>query len=96
MGNLARATFAETTVNMWPWSYDTCGAIDHLATKQNIHACDKNPGFGLRSGQGRGAPEIDLFEVMPGHEMPFLSSPLDPFMSTSLQVLASNVLSNLY
>ena len=35
--------------------------------------------------QGRGAPEIDIFEVMPGHEMPG-RGPINPFMSSSLQV----------
>ena len=63
MGNLARATFADTTVNMWPWSYDTCGDIENLESKQIINACDGNPGFGFHPHQGRGAPEIDIFEV---------------------------------
>ena len=35
--------------------------------------------------QGRGAPEIDIFEVMPGHEMPGFGS-VRPFMSNSLQI----------
>ena len=44
---------------MWPWSYDRCGEIDHLETKQEINACLPDPGHGLHPHQGRGAPEID-------------------------------------
>lgn len=94
MGELSRATFADTTMNIWPWSYDKCGEIDHLTTRQRINACDSNPGHGFHPNQGRGAPEIDIFEVMPGHEMPDLKphdkdkklQTIRPFMSTSLQV----------
>lgn len=43
---------------MWPWSYDKCGSISDLDTKQEINACDSKPGFGLNPYQGRGAPEI--------------------------------------
>jgi hypothetical protein len=95
---------------IWPWSYDKCGAIDHLEEKQEISACTKSPGFGLHPHQGRGAPEIgtiscgvdsldmdrgaefvnfllfaDIFEVMPGHEMPGAGN-VTAFMSSSLQV----------
>ena len=36
---------------------------------------------------GRGAPEIDLLEVMPGHNMPGGNGdPIRPFVSSSLQV----------
>ena len=72
VGNLARASYQKSTLNMWPWSYDKCdnNEMDTLKYKQEINACDSNPGFGLHPNQGRGAPEIDIFEVMPGHEMP--------------------------
>jgi beta-glucanase (GH16 family) len=87
MGNLARATYDATTLNVWPWSYNRCnGDVQNLTTKQLINACDKNPGNGMRSHQGRGAPEIDIFEVMMGHNMPGYSEPVPPFMSTSLQI----------
>ena len=66
MGQLSRATFEDTTTNIWPWSYDKCGDIDNLATRQRISSCDPNPGYGFHPNQGRGAPEIDIFEVMPG------------------------------
>ena len=103
MGNLARATFQDTTTNVWPWSYDTCGNISDIADKQMINACnsgDLPSKYGLNSHQGRGSPEIDIFEVMMGHEMPVIPPGVDPttmnppfkyghvnaFMSTSLQV----------
>jgi hypothetical protein len=40
----------------------------------------------MHPGQGRGAPEIDIFEVMPGHNMPGFEDPIKAFMSTSLQI----------
>jgi hypothetical protein len=112
-------------MNMWPWSYNKCGDIANLDSKQEVNACDSNPGNGmhpfqgtfldlLRSfgwvyvftyifckplpccnvyltelhhhHQGRGAPEIDLLEVMPGHEMGG-GDVIKAFVSSSLQVL---------
>ena len=88
VGNLARASYQKSTLNMWPWSYDKCdhNEMDTLKYKQEINACDANPGYGLHPYQGRGAPEIDIFEVMPGHEMPGSSETIRPFLSQSLQV----------
>lgn len=64
MGNLARAAFPTSTKAVWPWSYDACdGSIPHLANRQEINACLDSPGHGLHPHQGRGSPEIDLFEV---------------------------------
>lgn len=85
MGNLARATFEKTTLDVWPWSYSTCGEIEQLDFKQEINACNDSPGYGMQPHQGRGAPEVDIFEVMPGHEMP-TKGPVLPFMSSSLQL----------
>eukprot|EP01039_Chlorochromonas_danica_P004434 gene4434-4858_t len=85
-GNLARVTYEASTVFTWPWSYDRCGEIDHLEEKQEINACDPHPGFGLNPNQGRGAPEIDLFEVMSGAPMPGYPGPTRAFMSSSLQL----------
>lgn len=103
MGNLGRATFGDTTTDLWPWSYDTCGDIPNLDDKQKINACTSAKyaeKYGMHPNQGRGAPEIDIFEVMMGHEMPVVPPGVDPttvsppfkyehirsFMSTSLQV----------
>ena len=84
MGNLARATFEDTTLGIWPWSYNKCDK--NIETKQLINACNEKPGYGLHSNQGRGAPEIDIFEVMPGHEMPNRKDKIKSFMSSSLQI----------
>lgn len=73
-------------MHVWPWSYDKCGDIENLETKQEINHCTDDPGFGLRPNQGRGAPEIDIFEVMPGHNMPGHDKPIEPFFSSSLQI----------
>jgi hypothetical protein len=88
MGNLARATFDGTTTSVWPWSYNRCDKeqVPYINTKQKINACNKNPPSGFNPQQGRGAPEIDIFEVMPGHEMPGHTETIRPFMSTSLQI----------
>ena len=59
MGQLSRATFEATTMNIWPWSYNKCDKrdkLDHLDTKQKISACDGDPGYGFHPFQGRGAP----------------------------------------
>lgn len=36
-----------------------------LESKQEISACDPNPGFGMNPYQGRGAPEIGRFAFLP-------------------------------
>jgi hypothetical protein len=77
---------------MWPWSYSKCGHIDNLSEKQEINACDADPGYGMHSFQGRGAPEIDIFEMMPPVKISVASSTSDEsfsttgFISTSLHV----------
>lgn len=68
MGNLARATFADTTMYMWPWSYDECdGSIPYLSSKQRITACDAKPGYNFHPHQGRGAPEIGTVCPIPAN-----------------------------
>ncbi|KAL4424790.1 hypothetical protein ABPG77_000830 [Micractinium sp. CCAP 211/92] len=79
MGNLGRAGYLATTKGFWPFSYNSCGGGDvgpsaggaDPPVGQNITACPDPPGFdrtkfGLLPGQGRGAPEIDMLEVMVG------------------------------
>ena len=121
MGNLGRATFPDSVMNHWPWSYDQCESsekaidkkdkdkkdidkkdpdldlpksesesIDSIDSidprgKQAINACESDPGYGMNPYQGRGSPEIDIFEIMPGHEMPGQGN-VKAFMSNSLQV----------
>jgi hypothetical protein len=45
---------------VWPWSYDKCGEISHLQTKQLISACHDHFGHGMHPRQGRGAAEIGM------------------------------------
>lgn len=90
MGNLARGTYMDSVMYQWPWSYNKCREDSVIPGfdpfgKQEINACDPDPGFGMRPHQGRGSPEIDIFEVMPGHEMP-MKGKVHAFMSNSLQV----------
>jgi hypothetical protein len=65
--------------------YDTCSREDQR--KQEVSACAPRPHFGLNPKQGRGAPEIDLLEVMPGNDWLWTAKPLKkPYHSTSLQL----------
>jgi beta-glucanase (GH16 family) len=87
LGNLGRATFEASTNLMWPWSFDKC---DHaLQHAQEISACDVTNHFGLNKGQGRGATEIDIIEVMPGPStaLPFVKNNVRrPYNSMTLQL----------
>ena len=56
-----------------------------------MSGCDLVSHYGMPAHLGRGAPEIDIFEVQPGdiraNSGPFLKSPIgQPFMSASYQV----------
>ena len=83
LGSLARATYVGTTDWIWPWSYDKC---DRERQKtQEINACEPTPHYGLDPYTGRGAPEIDLLEAMPGSGT--LNYGLQkPYFSASYQV----------
>ena len=84
LGNLARATYVGSSNNVWPWSYDSCNY--NLIKEQAISACNVVNHYGLHSKQGRGAPEIDILEAMPGKEK-LINTPINkPYFSTSLQV----------
>jgi hypothetical protein len=78
MGNLARATFLDTTDHMWPFSNNVCN--EYTRYSQEISACNGKPGYGMQPNRGRGAPEIDFFEVMYMDVFP------NPLLSASLQV----------
>ena len=63
LGNLVRATYINSSENIWPWSYDKCNKEDDK-NNQLISAChvyDKS--LGLNPYQGRGAPEIGKIHV---------------------------------
>jgi beta-glucanase (GH16 family) len=89
LGNLARATYVSSSNNVWPWSFDTCDPS--LQHEQLISACNAVNHFDLHSHQGRGAPEVDILEAMPGREK-LINTPVNkPYFSTSLQVVGSDL-----
>ena len=91
MGNLARATYVGSSDWLWPWSFDDCKT--DLQPKQLISACNPNPHYGMQSHVGRGAPEIDILEAMPGRGPLLYSKVGKPYFSTSLQI-APGITSN--
>lgn len=84
LGNLARATYVSSSNNVWPWSYSKCDR--KIQKQQLISGCNAVNHYDLLSYQGRGAPEIDIFEVMPGKEVLINTKIEKPYMSTSFQV----------
>ncbi|KAJ1458594.1 beta-glucan synthesis-associated protein-domain-containing protein [Pelagophyceae sp. CCMP2097] len=83
LGNLARSTYVDSSDFIWPWSWDKCDR--KMQGEQKINACGPQPHYGLHPEQGRGAPEIDLLEVMPGSGgLPWGMT--KPYFSTSFQV----------
>ena len=87
LGNLARATYTGTSNWVWPWSYTECNRATQRA--QLVSGCDPVPHYEMLGGEGRGAPEIDLLEAMPGFEHPdpvLQPSFKKPYFSASLQV----------
>lgn len=84
LGNLARATYVSSSENMWPWSYDVCSRTHQR--QQAISKCNKMNHYDLHKFQGRGAPEIDILEAMPGKEK-LINTPVNrPYFSASLQI----------
>lgn len=89
LGNIARHTYVGSTAHVWPWSSNIC--TDKSRSAQRINGCMAAQHFGLEPKLGRGAPEIDIFEVQAGpikrNTAQFLESPVgQPFASTSFQV----------
>lgn len=94
LGNLARHTYVGSSEHVWPWSSSVCS--DKSRTAQLISACDRVEHYGLHTGVGRGAPEIDVFEVQAGsikaNTGNFLKMPVgQPFMSSSYQVAPGRI-----
>lgn len=57
-----------------------------LSPVQLISACNPHPHYGMNAYTGRGAPEIDLLEAMPG-KRPLPPSKVGiPYFSSSLQM----------
>jgi len=89
LGNLARHTYVGSSEHIWPWSSSVC--TEKSKTAQLVSACDRVQHYGLHRGVGRGAPEIDVFEVQAGSTKAntgsFLKMPVgQPFLSSSYQV----------
>lgn len=89
LGNLARHTYVGSSEHIWPWSETKC--TKKSQDSQRLSGCHKVAHYGMKVGVGRGAPEMDIFEVQPGnvragtgafHEMPVGQ----PFASSSYQV----------
>lgn len=80
MGNLARATYVDSSERLWPFSTNVCD--NRTKKSQLINSCPsaQEERYGLPHGRGRGAPEVDLFEVM---YLPIFQHPL---LSVSLQI----------
>ena len=84
LGNLARATYVGSSDFMWPWSYDSCKRS--LQNAQAISACNEVNHFDMYPLKGRGAPEVDILEAMPGKEV-LINTPVEkPYFSASLQI----------
>lgn len=84
LGNLARATYVSSSNNVWPWSYNSCSK--RMQKQQAFSACNKVNHYDLHPYQGRGAPEIDILEAMPGKEKLEHTTTELPYFSTSFQV----------
>mmetsp|Transcript_16331 Transcript_16331/g.35295 ORF Transcript_16331/g.35295 Transcript_16331/m.35295 type:complete len:695 (+) Transcript_16331:213-2297(+) len=89
LGNLARHTYVGSSEHIWPWSSSVC--TEKSRTAQLVSACNRVEHFGLHKGVGRGAPEIDVFEVQAGKVKAghgaFVQMPVgQPFASSSYQV----------
>lgn len=84
LGNLARATYVGSSNNIWPWSYNVCKRATQ--NQQRISACNLVNHYDMQANLGRGAPEIDILEIMAGVEK-LENTPVNkPYLSSSLQV----------
>lgn len=72
LGNLGKAGYMQSTQGFWPYSYSECaesGPVSWSSSPgQTVTACPNPPAdylrrFGFQPGQGRGAPEWDMFEM---------------------------------
>ena len=85
LGNLARATYVGSSDYMWPWSYAKCDPTSQVS--QEISSCNNAAHWGMHGGEGRGAPEIDIIEAMPGERTKLPNTKITkPYVSSSLQV----------
>jgi hypothetical protein len=85
LGNLARHTYVGSSSHIWPFSAHTCNP--YTRHSQSISGCNRRSHYDFEAEFGRGAPEIDIFEMQPGpvkkNTGPYLRSFVgQPFMST--------------
>lgn len=90
LGNLSRHTYLGSSSNVWPWSLLEC-TNEEMINSQALSACLGATHWGMEKGVGRGAPEVDIFEVQPGpvkgNTGMFKKTWIgEPFMSASYQV----------
>lgn len=89
LGNLARHTYVSSASHIWPFATSSCSSKTREA--QLINGCLDSVHYGLHPNVGRGAPEIDIFEMQPGevkrnHGSFWQMAVGQPFMSASYQV----------
>lgn len=92
LGNLSRHTYVGSADGVWPWSLVECTDIAKKFTQaQHFSPCHETNHYEMPAGVGRGAPEVDIFEVQAGPVKPGQKAfkkmyVAQPFMSTSYQV----------
>ena len=64
LGNLARHTYVGSSTHVWPFTAHECNALTKYS--QKLTGCNARAHYDLAPGFGRGAPEIDVFEMQPG------------------------------
>ena len=94
LGNLARHTYVGSASHVWPFSSSVCD--DQTSEAQLVNGCMDSVHYGFQPGVGRGAPEIDIFEIQPGNigrnQRQFSQMNVgQPFMSASYQVAPAKV-----
>lgn len=88
LGNLARHTYVGSSSHIWPFSAHICNS--YTRHSQTISGCNRRSHYDFLSEFGRGAPEIDIFEIQPGPVKKNMGQYLrsfvgQPFLSASYQ-----------
>lgn len=81
MGNMARATYVNSSDLVWPFSTNVCD--NRTRNAQLVNSCpdsNNNAQYNMPKNRGRGAPEVDVLEMM------YMDMFEHPILSSSLQV----------
>ena len=80
MGNMARATYVNSSDLVWPFSTNVCD--NRTRNSQLVNSCpdNNNAQYNMPENRGRGAPEVDVLEMM------YMDMFEHPLLSSSLQV----------